>query len=76
MLVKNYATDAGPLEIVIDMPDGEKVVVKLTRMGGRTGTVAVKAPRSMQITFNDASRVTEAVEKAVGSVLEGSDDNA
>ena len=76
MLVKNYSIDAGPLEIIISEPGKEDVVVKVMRMGGRTGKVGIKAPRSMKITFNGASTATEAVEKAVGTVLEGDDDNA
>lgn len=76
MLVKNFNIDAGSLEITISEPGKEDVVVKVMRMGGRTGKVGIKAPRSMKISFNDGSSITEAVEKAVGTVLEGSDDNA
>ena len=76
MLVKNFNIDAGSLEITISEPGKEDVVVKVMRMGGRTGKVGIKAPRSMKISFNDGSSITEAVEKAVGTVLEGDDDNA
>lgn len=66
MLIRNCNIEDGPVEFTVG-----DVTVKIMRIGGKTATVGIKAPREMAITFAEGTTIAEAVEQAINPVVEG-----